>query len=234
MQRDGDNYLKNGLLPVNEIFATLQGEAAWTGTPSTFVRLQGCDVGCPWCDTKYTWAVEPHQELSSLLAVAAKQTDAPTFAWASSEHLARCIMGYDPQHVVITGGEPCEYDLRELTTLLLNNNHTVQIETSGTRPIRCDSQTFVTVSPKINMPGGYEVLDEALDRANEIKMPVGKPADIERVAVIERRIWRRLPAPTIWLQPLSTSEKATELCIREATKRGWRVSIQTHKFIGVR
>jgi hypothetical protein len=46
-------------LPVNEFFETVQGEATFTGMPSTFVRLQRCDVGCPWCDTKYTWDIDP-------------------------------------------------------------------------------------------------------------------------------------------------------------------------------
>lgn len=81
----------------------------------------------------------------------------------------------------------------------------------------------MTVSPKCGMPGRRSVLGEALRRANEIKHPVGKPADIQNL----------LSLP-IWLQPFSQGREATELCIREATARNWRVSIQTHKFIGVR
>lgn len=46
--------------------------------------------------------------------------------------------------------------------------------------------------------------------------------------------YRHALKPEIWLQPLSQSRTATELCIREATARNWRVSIQTQKFIGVR
>ncbi len=48
---------------VNEIFETIQGEATYTGTPAVFVRLQGCPVGCPWCDTKHTWDVELDKEI---------------------------------------------------------------------------------------------------------------------------------------------------------------------------
>ena len=43
------------MLKINEIFDTIQGEAYFTGTPATFIRLQGCPVGCAWCDTKHTW-----------------------------------------------------------------------------------------------------------------------------------------------------------------------------------
>src|SRR4051794_25490444 len=49
---------------VNEVFESIQGEARHAGTPSVFVRLQGCAVGCPWCDTKHTWAADPDQEVS--------------------------------------------------------------------------------------------------------------------------------------------------------------------------
>ncbi|MGY8878270.1 MAG: 7-carboxy-7-deazaguanine synthase QueE, partial [Pseudoalteromonas sp.] len=43
---------------INEVFETIQGEASFTGTPSIFLRLQGCPVGCSWCDTKQTWDVD--------------------------------------------------------------------------------------------------------------------------------------------------------------------------------
>src|SRR5256885_266423 len=46
----------NMRLRVREVFASVQGEGVTVGTPSAFVRLQGCSVGCAWCDTKYSWA----------------------------------------------------------------------------------------------------------------------------------------------------------------------------------
>ena len=48
---------------INEVFESIQGEGAHTGTPAIFVRLQGCPVGCSWCDTKHTWEVEPDKLL---------------------------------------------------------------------------------------------------------------------------------------------------------------------------
>lgn len=50
-------------LLVNEIFWSLQGEGAFTGTPSVFFRLQGCSVGCPWCDTGYAQKCDPRDRL---------------------------------------------------------------------------------------------------------------------------------------------------------------------------
>lgn len=226
-------------LPVNEIFETVQGEATFTGSPAVFIRLQGCPVGCPWCDTKHTWAVDPANSVSAPEMVS-KVSDAPTFARMTPAELAAHVLATTrARHVVITGGEPALYDLRTLSALLIRAGRSVQLETSGTSEIRIDPRAFVTVSPKIGMPGGLNVRDDALARADEIKMPVGKPADVERLhAVMDRLMAAKDPRldriPTVWLQPLSQSPKATALCVAAATANGWRVSIQTHKYLGVR
>jgi len=221
------------MFPINEIFDTIQGEAAFTGTPSTFVRFQFCDVGCPWCDTKHTWTVSPDRQVS-LDAMLKKQIDGASYADLEPSALVEHLGEREPRHIVITGGEPCHYDLLEFTGLLTGIGKSVQIETSGTREIKCSSETWVTVSPKIDMPGGWKVRGDALDRANELKMPVGKLSDVTKAVTLMDRVYPRNPKPIMWLQPLSQSPKATELCIRAATEHGFRVSIQTHKFLGVR
>ncbi|MBN0735034.1 7-carboxy-7-deazaguanine synthase QueE, partial [Pseudomonas aeruginosa] len=50
--------------PINEMFQTLQGEGYFTGVPAIFIRLQGCPVGCAWCDTKHTWDKLADREVS--------------------------------------------------------------------------------------------------------------------------------------------------------------------------
>jgi 7-carboxy-7-deazaguanine synthase len=219
-------------LPVNEIFETIQGEAAWTGTPAVFLRLQGCDVGCWWCDTKHTWAVDPRLAVS-VDAMMAKEGDAPSFApMTTAEIVDRCRQ-FQSRHVVITGGEPCRHDLVAITRALADDGRMVQIETSGTQPVRVDDRAWVTVSPKIGMPGGFTVRQDAMRRADEIKYPVGKPADVDELRSLLANGWHH-PATDIWLQPLSQSQKATELCQSAARHYGFRVSIQVHKFLGVR
>lgn len=217
-------------LPVNEIFQSIQGEARHAGAPSVFIRLQGCAVGCPWCDTKHTWALAPENEIA-LAAMRGKIEDAATFAWAGVDELVAIVGDYPARHVVITGGEPCDYDLSEFTAKLLAMGRSVQIETSGTSPVRVAPGVWVTVSPKLDMPGGLAVRDDAMARADEWKLPVGKQADIDRaLALIGDR-----PRPAeIWLQPLSRNSKATELCIAEATRLGFKVSVQIHQFLGLR
>lgn len=218
-------------LPVNEIFETIQGEAEWTGTPAVFLRLQGCDVGCAWCDTKHTWEVKPEMRITPVDMIA-KQEDSEHYGEMSVEDIMQALANYDAMHVVITGGEPCMYDLIELTTAIIDSGRQCQIETSGTYAVKADPLTWITVSPKIGMKGGYKVLPSVIAIASEIKHPVGKMDDIDR---LQKEIipWVSAHAD-VWLQPLSQSQKATELCIQQATKNNYRVSIQTHKFIGVR
>ena len=104
------------MLPLSELFDTLQGEATWAGTPSTFVRLQGCDVGCAFCDTKFTWHMD-ERNVRDLAEVVAKTKSAePTYALASADALMAEISKRGTGHVVITGGEPCVNDLTELTS----------------------------------------------------------------------------------------------------------------------
>ena len=83
------------------------------------------------------------------------------------------------------------------------------------------------------MPGGFTVRPDAVARADEIKWPVGSPRDVEALL---RFLDQHRPNPKlpIWLQPLSKSLKATALCIAAATEHGWRVSVQTHAFLGLR
>lgn len=211
-------------LPVNEYFTTIQGEARFTGTPCLFIRLQGCDVGCGWCDTKHTW------DLSNPVDhVDGKQIESDSFAYYSEEALMALAKSSGVKHVVLTGGEPATHDLTKLTGLLHDEGFSVQIETSGTYEIKCDSRTWVTVSPKIGMAGGRKVLESALTRANEIKHAVGKAKDlINLVELIGDE------TENVWLQPLSQNEKSTSICVKAAMDKGYKLSVQTHKYIGVR
>ena len=73
------------LYKINEVFETIQGEASFTGTPSIFLRLQGCPVGCSWCDTKQTWDVDNVYKVSLDDTVEKK---------ADSDHWAELLQDY--------------------------------------------------------------------------------------------------------------------------------------------
>ena len=218
---------------INEVFETIQGEGVFTGVPAIFVRLQVCPVGCSWCDTKQTWTAEP-QDLVSLDQIMAKTGDSPLWTNLDANGVVQLLQDqkYTAKHVVITGGEPCIYDLRPLTQALEDAGFNCQIETSGTSEIQTSDNTWVTVSPKINMKAKLPVLASTLERANEIKHPVGTSKDIEQLDALIDGITLK-PDVTIALQPISQKTRATELCIETCIQRNWRLSIQTHKYLAI-
>ncbi|GGP58190.1 7-carboxy-7-deazaguanine synthase QueE [Shewanella saliphila] len=218
--------------PVNEVFETIQGEGSFTGVPALFVRLQGCPVGCAWCDTKQTWDVLPENKVTAEQVI---QVDGTIGRWA--DHTGSSLIqafkdkGFTAKHIVLTGGEPCLYDLTEMTSDFIAAGYQVQIETSGTFEVKCHDSVWVTVSPKVNMKGGYKVLEQALVRANEIKHPVATEKHVDELDALLNGI--DLTGKTICLQPISQKERATELAMKVCIARNWRLSIQTHKYLNI-
>ena len=104
-------------LRVSEVFLSLQGEGPSAGTPAHFLRLQGCDVGCAWCDTKYAWDAAGGRgvELTAL--------------WDEARALGSAPL------VVVTGGEPLQHPaFAAVLELALEHWARVEVETSGILP----------------------------------------------------------------------------------------------------
>lgn len=217
---------------VNEVFQTIQGEGSYTGTPAIFVRLQGCPVGCSWCDTKHTWQIDPELQVS-LPEVMAKRADSDYWSDVTPAALLQVFAerGFQAKHVVITGGEPCMYDLVPLCDALHQQGYTTQIETSGTFAVSVPASSWVTVSPKINMAGGYQVLSAAMQRANEIKHPVAMQKHVDELLQLLEQTGTT--DKLIYLQPISQQKRATELAIATCIEHNWRLSVQVHKYLGI-
>lgn len=218
---------------LNEIFETIQGEGQYTGTASIFVRLQGCPVGCSWCDTKQTWQTDLSDKVDVALVIA-KTNDSPDWSDVTAQDLLSIIeqQGYQAKHVVITGGEPCMYDLNPLCELLHSKGYQTQIETSGTFEILAPDSTWVTVSPKINMKGGYDILPSCMARANEIKHPIARQTHVEELEQLLKQSPIR-DNTLVYLQPISQKESATKLAIETCKQKNWRLSVQVHKYLGI-
>lgn len=169
-------------LPIHECFHSWQGEGCHMGRSAYFVRLYGCPLHCPWCDSAGTWhaGYKPEKLLRATEAEIAKEVP-PT-----------------ADFVVVTGGEPCVHDLRLLTATLHEKGHRVHLETSGAYPI---SGTFdwITVSPKDKWSPDHPCREDCVGAANEFKLIIEAPGDMAYWAnVLTRNSYHGQP---IWLHP---------------------------------
>lgn len=196
------------LLPLVEDFYTIQGEGYHTGKPAYFIRLGGCDVGCRWCDAKYTWNPKLYPP-TAVDTVVARATSCAA------------------QAIVVTGGEPLIYPLDRLTDALHAQGLEIFLETSGTHPFS-GSFDWVCLSPKRQLPP----LDEAFARADELKVIVESEADF---AWAERNAARVGGACRLYLQPeWSVAERVMPLIVEYVKAHpAWNVSIQTHKYMHI-
>jgi organic radical activating enzyme len=191
-----------------ERFLTVQGEGAYTGAAAWFIRLGGCDVGCAWCDVKESWDVNAHQHVTAgTLIDEAVASKAPI--------------------CVVTGGEPAMHDLTALTEGLQAAGIRTHIETSGTHPLT-GSWDWVTFSPKrFKAP-----LDAIYAQTDELKVIVVNRQDLEW----GREHAAQLEAPArLYFQPEWDRRKQvleyTVAFVQENTE--WRISLQTHKYLGL-
>jgi 7-carboxy-7-deazaguanine synthase len=209
-------------LPVVETFHSLQGEGLHSGRSAFFIRLAGCDVGCAWCDTKPSWPVAAHP-LRTLDALAAEAAEAAAAGAA---------------FVVVTGGEPLQHDLGPLCQALRNaGGLPLHLETSGVG--RASGQfDWITLSPKRHRPPD----DGLLGRCHELKVVVATAEDLafaaamaERAQALRRRSDPSMASPALLLQPVWGEAEGLDLAIGHVRQHpAWRLSLQTHKWLGVR
>lgn len=154
--------MANVTYQVNELFTSIQGEGMMTGSKATFIRLQGCTVGCPWCDSG---------PLADQLF--GRQTNGLTRnTWAKGGKrmtIDEIVRQVDQMHVVITGGEPTLYDLDPLLKAL--RGHWIQLETSGQQWLKGKLlPDWITWSPKENL--GWTASSHYYFMADEVKFVV--------------------------------------------------------------
>jgi organic radical activating enzyme len=191
-----------------EYFSSIQGEGHYSGYAAFFIRLGGCDVGCPWCDVKESWDASKHPHLSSLEI---------TNLWKKSAIPV----------VVITGGEPAMYDLSELCRELKKEGALLHIETSGAYELKGEFD-WITLSPKKFKPP----VPQVLDKADELKVIVFNKSDLDWAEQHEQLV----PGNTkLFLQPEWGRQEAMSTLIFDYIRMHtqWRISLQIHKFLGV-
>ncbi len=217
-------------LRVLEVFDSLQGEGYWAGVPMTFVRLAGCnapDFGLDcvrWCDTEESWSAQAGE-------------DVDIDALINRLHLPR---------ICLTGGEPLlQLDaVAELLDAAHQREFRVHVETNGTiDPIlaatgNCLEFDWVVVSPKppeyLIAPGWEDLIDElkliaddSLDAATAERLAASHPGAFVCIQPVGKRPGEARQAAV----DAASAERTVSLVMSHPD---WRLSLQLHKYLGLR
>lgn len=195
-------------LPVSETFYSLQGEGYNTGKPAFFIRLCGCNVRCSFCDSKKTWNMDSAK-------------------WLSIVELTSAVKESGAENVVITGGEPLMHNLVPLCQSLHSTGCNLWLETSASLPFSGEWD-WVCISPKKNLPP----LKENFAFADELKIVIGAAEDFDQLANYEKAVQQHT---LLYLQAeWDKRREITPLIISYLKKhQRWRLSLQTHKWLGI-
>ena len=194
--------------PIVEIFHSIQGEGYHTGRPSVFIRFGGCNLRCSWCDTDFdTWERMTMQDVIS------------------------ATVAFDCKNIIYTGGEPALQQLGPLSESLRKHGCNLSIETNGTIALQQGIVDWICVSPK------QQVEEKAVVKqmkGDELKVVyVGQPLGMydELVPGFDH----------LFLQPCYDEARSIEengrlfhsTCEVVKNEPSWRLSLQTHKWMGI-
>jgi len=195
-------------LPLVEEFYTLQGEGYHTGKAAYFIRLGGCDIGCSFCDSRFSWNPRLHPLVDT-------------------DTIIENVVKSGTDSVVITGGEPLMYNLDYLCAGLKKMNIQIFIETSGAYPLS-GKLDWICLSPKKNMPP----LEENFNSANELKVIILDKKDFEWAEINRAKVKSNC---VLYLQPEWSRFETIIPDIVEYVKKNniWRISLQVHKYMHI-
>ncbi len=204
-------------LSPNGIFSTIQGEGSLLGLPMHFVRLAGCSVGCPGCDTDYS--------VSERLSVA--------------EIIERLQRLNRLDWVWITGGEPTDQGIGNLVLSLRNEGYNIALATSGVRSVCKDGWNvetggegvdFLSVSPHFSpSSSGWKVR-----KGSQLNVVHGlNGLNAFDFSDVDSSLWQSMWVTPVWLRESDRMSNVSECVDFVSTHKGWRLGIQSHKQWGV-
>lgn len=225
----------DGQYSIHSIFETIQGEGPFCGTPSVFIRLYGCNLQCPMCDTEYT---------------SRSRRMTPEEIVAAVGKLRATGL------VVVTGGEPFRQPIGELLESLFEAGYYVQVETNGTLRPPTLARAYYRLSLEHPLKGIYVVCSPKTGyvhpmtelaavcykyvlAAGQISLVDGLPH--KALGHVANPILARPPAHyprTIYVQPEDSQDEDRnkqnlQACIESAMRHGYTIQLQIHKILGM-
>ena len=222
---------------VNHIFYSLQGEGRNTGRAAVFIRFAGCNLRCGFCDTEF----DEYREMSSEEILDAVKALVP-----STQTPLPCGGAENRLLIVLTGGEPTLQVDEAFVELLHGHGYEVAMESNGTRPAPRNLD-WLCVSPKMGQ-GAWGEEQENRRMPDEIKLVFDEHTDPEAVLLrlapscvssVASALRPSGSLPLLYLQPCDTGDERrnkaiTQQCVDYIKAHPqWRLSLQTHKLIGI-
>lgn len=217
--------------PIAETFFSIQGEGHYTGTPMFFVRLAGCNVGknigaintqcTSWCGEKFICDTDYRHKQGNM----------------SAQEIVEAAKEHKTEYICLTGGEPFIHSLCGLDKLCYKQNIQLNIETSGTKLIGADLDAWITCSPK---QGFIAANTETID---EFKFLVGEDTTAEQIEKFLHSLDANFVTYKhyyeVYLQPIQGIDLPSEVMTRKVINMiyahpGWKLSVQLHKYLGLR
>lgn len=216
---------------VNDIFYTIQGEGPFAGTPAVFIRLMGCNLQCPRCDTEYSDGRE--MKVSEIL-----------------KKVYRKLPSNGIKHplVVITGGEPFRQNIYLLVQSLLENQFKVQIETNGTLFVPLEwmfihRNLTIVCSPKTGKIHSklwphikslkYVVNADSIDSEDGLPNLVLDHSASPKVARWPSKWKGEIFVQPVDVQDENENKRHQAAALESAMQHGYTLCLQMHKIVGV-
>ena len=193
--------------PIVEIFHSVQGEAFHAGIPHVFIRFGNCNLRCEWCDTDFL-----------------------TFEEMQLEDIVNEVLQYNCKRVIFTGGEPCLQDLDTIGAELKKHGINLSVETNGTIPVP-KIIDWICVSPKDQVYPNVAIKQRI---GHELKV-VYCGQDLSMYDELKQGFEHHFIQPC-YMENDTIEQNGRSFAIVERIVKnnpGWRLSLQTHKWMGV-
>ena len=193
--------------PIVEIFHSVQGEAFHAGIPHVFIRFGNCNLRCEWCDTDFL-----------------------TFEEMQLEDIVNQVLQYNCKRVIFTGGEPCLQDLDTIGAELKKHDINLSVETNGTMPVP-EIIDWICVSPKDQVYPNVAIKQRT---GHELKV-VFCGQDLSMYDDLKQGFEHHFIQPC-YMENDSVEENGRSFAMVEKIVKDnpeWRLSLQTHKWMGV-